>query len=147
VNEDTMTVEIELALSQQKSGFRIPFSIFHLARKEYIGSTSLWNLDRVHKTLEIGSTWLGTEFQRKGINGESKELLLRHAFANLGMNRVVLQTDELNQRSRRAIEKLGARLEGISRQDKIAWNGRVRSSAIYSILRKEWKPIQKLWRR
>jgi RimJ/RimL family protein N-acetyltransferase len=96
-------------------------------------------IDTAHRSLEIGASWLGATFHGSGINQECKHLLLTHSFVELGMNRVALQTDELNQRSRRAIEKLGAKCEGIMREDRVAWNGRVRSSAIYSILRSEWK--------
>ena len=140
VDADTMRSEITAALEQQKIGVRIPFAILHLDRKEHIGSTSLLNVDGDHRSLEIGSTWLASPFHKSGINGECKELLLAYAFTELGMHRVVLQTDDLNTRSRRAIEKLGAKLDGILREDKITWNGRVRSSAVYSILKSEWKP-------
>jgi N-acetyltransferase len=142
IDADTMRSEVESALFQQKSGLRIPFSIFHLGRKEHIGSTSLWHVDTTHRSLEIGSTWLGSAFHGTGINQECKSLLLAYSFLELGMNRVALQTDQLNQRSRRAIEKLGAKFDGVFREDKIAWSGRVRSSVIYSILRSEWKPNQ-----
>ncbi len=83
---------------------------------------------------------MGLPFHRTGVNRECKELLLTHAFEDLRMNRVVLQTDALNLRSRGAIEKLGAKFEGVLREDKIVWDGRKRSSAIYSILRSEWRP-------
>ena len=139
IDAATMRSDVEFALIQQKSGLRIPFSIFHLGRKEHIGSTSLWQVDTTHRSLEIGFTWLGAAFHGTGINQECKSLLLAYSFLELGMNRVSLQTDELNQRSRRAIEKLGAKLDGVLREDKVAWNGRVRSSVIYSILRSEWK--------
>ena len=139
VDVDTMRNEVTAALAQQKSGVRIPFAIFHLDRKEHVGSTSLWNIDTEHRSLEIGSTWLASPFHGTGINRECKELLLAHAFTELGIHRVMLQTDELNERSRRAIEKLGAKLDGILREDKITWNGRVRSSAVYSILKSEWE--------
>lgn len=138
VDAATMRAEVALALAQQASGARTPFSVFHRARREHIGSTSLWHIDRVNRSVEIGSTWLATPFHRTGINRECKRLLLHHAFAELGLHRVVLQTDALNERSRRAIEALGAQLDGILREDKVTWNGRVRSSAIYSLLREEW---------
>ena len=138
IDAHTMRSEIASALEQEKSGVRRPFAILHLGRNEHIGSTSLWRIDPVHRSVEIGSTWLGSAFHNCGINRECKKLLLTHAFTELGMNRVMLQTDELNQRSRRAIEKLGAKLDGVWREDKITWNGRVRSSAVYSILRSEW---------
>jgi RimJ/RimL family protein N-acetyltransferase len=142
IDAKAMRAEVELALAEEKRGERVPFSIFHLARKEHIGSTSLRHIDIVNRTVEIGGTWLAAPFHRSGINQECKNLLITHAFTELGMNRVMLQTDELNRRSRRAIEKLGAKLEGILREDKILWNGRVRSSAVYSILKREWTPNQ-----
>ncbi len=139
---DGMRREVESALAQQKRGHRIPFSIFHRERKEHIGSTSLWHVDLIHRSVEIGSTWLALPFHRGGVNRECKDLLLNYAFEELRLNRVVLQTDELNLRSRRAIEKLGAKLDGVMREDKVVWDGRVRSSAIYSILRNEWKQAE-----
>jgi len=142
VDLEGMSREVEAALVQQGEGRRVPYSIYHRERKEYIGSTSLWNVDCVHRSLEIGSTWLAQPFHGSGINRECKELLLAHAFRILRLNRVVLQTDELNLRSRRAIEKLGARLDGIHREDKVVWDGRIRSSAVYSILASEWRPNQ-----
>ena len=138
MDEPAMRAEIDLALRQEASGERIPFAVYHQARKEHIGSTSLWHIDPVQGSLEIGSTWLGLPFHRSGINRECKALLLRHAFVDLGMDRVVLQTDELNLRSRRAIEQIGGKLEGILRQDKVAWDGRVRSSVVYSIVPSQW---------
>ena len=142
VDAATMRNEVEAALAQQKSGRRLPFSIFHLARKECIGSTSLLHIDTMNRSVEIGSTWLASAFHKSGINRECKDLLLTYAFTKLGMNRVAMQTDELNLRSRRAIEMLGAKLDGILREDKITWNGRRRSSAVYSILKSEWTPNQ-----
>lgn len=144
VDLEGMSREVEAALAQQKEGQRVPYSIYHRERREFIGSTSLWHIDRAHRSLEIGSTWLAQPFHHSGVNRECKELLLAHAFGVLGMNRVVLQTDELNLRSRRAIEKLGARLDGILREDKVVWDGRIRSSAVYSILASEWRPSQML---
>ena len=135
-----MRADVELALRQQDHGTRIPFAVLHLQRGEHIGSTSFLHLEPNHRSVEIGSTWLGAEFHGSGINRECKALLLDVAFNELKVNRVMLQTDELNVRSRRAIEKLGSRIEGVHREHRIAWNGRVRSSAVYSILRREWVP-------
>jgi RimJ/RimL family protein N-acetyltransferase len=142
VDADGMRREVELALAQRDSGVRMPFSIFNQEKAEHIGSTSLWHVERTYRSFEIGSTWLATPFHGTGVNRECKQLLLRYGFEELGMNRAVLQTDELNTRSRRAIEKLGFRFEGIMREDKVTWNGRVRSSALYSLLRNEWVPNQ-----
>lgn len=134
-----MQREVEAALEQKEQGTRIPYAIHHLASGTLIGSTSFLNLNNAHRSLEIGGTWLATPFQHSSINRECKNLLINHAFDELKMNRIVLQTDELNTRSRRAIEKLGAHFEGIARHDRIVWDGRIRSSAVYSILREEWQ--------
>ncbi|MCC5839992.1 MAG: GNAT family N-acetyltransferase [Opitutales bacterium] len=144
LDAEGMRNEVERALAQQKSGHRTPFAIFHRERAEHIGSTSLWDVDNEHRSVEIGSTWLALPFHGTGVNRECKELLLTYAFDELRMNRVVFQTDELNLRSRRAIEKLGAKLDGVMREDKIVWDGRLRSSAMYSILRSEWRPLTRL---
>lgn len=134
-----MQHEVQTALDQQAQEIRIPYAIYHFASDTLIGSTSFLNINNTHKTLEIGATWLATPFQKSTINRECKDLLINHAFNALAMNRVVLQTDELNTRSRRAIEKLGARFEGIARHDRIVWDGRIRSTAVYSILSEEWQ--------
>ena len=134
-----MQHEVQGALEQQEQGTRIAYAIYHLASGTLIGSTSFININHTHKSIEIGGTWLAATFQKSGINRACKDLLINYAFNELAMNRVVLQTDELNVRSRRAIEKLGAQFEGIARNDRIVWDGRIRSSAVYSILREEWK--------
>jgi len=133
-----MQQEIQLALVQQVQGTRLPYAIRHRDSCALIGSTSFMQISTANKSIEIGGTWLATAYQRTSVNRECKTLLLDYAFHELGMNRVALQTDALNTRSRRAIEKLGATFEGILRDDRIVWDGRVRSSAYFSILRGEW---------
>jgi len=137
VDVEGMRSEIALALQQQSSGLRVPLAIFHRERQEHIGSTSLWHLDQRCRTMEIGSTWLALPFHGTGINRECKNLLLTYAFETLHLDSVTLQTDVLNARSRRAIEKLGGKLQRIIAGDKVVWDGRVRSSAVYRILRDE----------
>ena len=139
LDEVTMRAEIELALAAQDRDERIPFAIVQRASGEGIGTTSYLARDVRNRSVEIGATWLGTAFQGGHVNRECKELLIGHAIANFDVNRVVLQTDALNLRSRLAIEKLGAQLDGILREDKVVWDGRLRSSAVYSILRSEWR--------
>ena len=102
------------------------------------GSTRLANLDRANKRVEIGWTWYGAEFQRTGVNTECKVLLLTHAFERMDMNRVEWKTDALNTRSRRAILRLGAKEEGTFRHHMVAWNGRLRDTVYFSMLREEW---------
>ena len=110
VDELGMRAEIEWALRQKATGARIPFAVYHLALRKHIGSTSLWHIDHTHRSLEIGSTRLGLPFHRSGINQECKTLLLRHAFEELVMDKVMLQTDDLNLHSYRAIDELRASL-------------------------------------
>lgn len=137
VDEPTLRADVTAALEDKQRGERFPFAVFHRMLGHCIGSTSLWKLED-YRSIEIGSTWLGLPFHRTGINRECKTLLVNHAFLHLELNRVVLQTDEQNARSRGAIEKLGAKFEGIRREHRLVWKERIRSSAFYSILRSEW---------
>ena len=137
VTQEAMQAEIQKALDDKAKGLRQPFAIQCLPTQKLIGSTSLYP-DLYHKTAEIGSTWLATEFHKSGVNRECKYLLISHVFNELKLNRASFQTDVFNSRSRKAIEGLGAIYEGTLRHDKIVWNGRIRSSVIYSILREEW---------
>jgi len=143
VDPDRMQREIELALNLKSRGERLPFGILHRESNACIGTTSYLAFDARHRSVEIGATWLATAYQGGTVNRECKALLLAHAFERLGVHRVVLQTDALNRRSRRAIEKLGAQLDGVLRDDRIVWDGRVRSSAVYSLLRAEWSGVPK----
>ncbi|MGE0335919.1 MAG: GNAT family N-acetyltransferase [Gammaproteobacteria bacterium] len=137
-DEAGMRREIEHALALKARGMRLPFAIVRHADGACIGSTSYLAFEPAHRSIEIGATWLASAHHGGGINRECKQLLFGFAFERLGINRVVLQTDALNLRSRRAIEKLGAHLDGILREERVLWNGRVRSSAVYSLLRAEW---------
>ena len=144
---------IELALTDQQAGHRMPFVVVWHDRT--VGSTSYLDVQRwrwpagspLQRTdapdaLEIGSTWLAASAQRTRCNTEAKRLLLGHAFDVWGVHRVSLKTDERNAGSRRAIERLGARLDGIRRADMPGADGVVRSSAYYSILRDEWPAVR-----
>jgi N-acetyltransferase len=107
-----------------------------------IGSTSFCTLRPEHRGLEIGWTWLTPSAWGTGANAEAKLLKLRYAFTQLGCQRVEFETDELNARSRRALEALPARFEGVLRDLKLLPDGRRRSSAIYSILAREWPAVE-----
>lgn len=139
LDRDGMRREIDLALALKARGDRLPFAIVQRADGRAVGSTSYLAYDARHRSVEIGATWLAAACHGGAVNRACKELLIEHAFGAMEVNRVVLQTDALNLRSRRAIEKLGARLDGVMREDRVVWDGRVRSSAIYSILRSEWR--------
>jgi RimJ/RimL family protein N-acetyltransferase len=108
-----------------------------------VGSTSYCELRPEHRNLEIGWTWLSPSVWGTGVNSEVKLLLLRHAFERLGCQRVEFYTDELNERSRAALAALPAQLEGVLRDVKVLPGGRRRSSAIYSILDREWEGVQR----
>jgi N-acetyltransferase len=105
-------------------------------------STPSMNIDRLNRRLEIGSTWIARNWQRTAVNTEAKYLMLRHAFEQLGCIRVELKTDSLNQRSRQAILRLGAREEGILRNHMITSTGRIRHTVYYSIIDSEWPAVK-----
>jgi N-acetyltransferase len=107
-----------------------------------IGSTRFMNIDRVNRRVEIGSTWIAPRWQRTAVNTEAKFLMLRHAFEEWKCVRVELKTDVLNQKSRNAILRIGAKEEGILRKHVITWTGRVRDSVYFSILDTEWPEVK-----
>jgi RimJ/RimL family protein N-acetyltransferase len=101
------------------------------------------NISNVDSRLEIGSTWIGKEFQRTGLNRNCKYLLLNFAFDELGVERIELKTDERNTASRNAIQKIGGQFEGILRSHTLMYDGFRRNTVYYSILKKEWEKIEK----
>ena len=119
-----------------------PFAVIDRHSKTVIGSTSLRNIEFYHQTVEIGSTWYHPSKWRTAVNTECKYLLLQHAFEKWAMNRVEFRTDELNERSRNAISRLGAKEEGLFRMEKKLNNGRIRNTMVYSILKEEWPQIK-----
>ena len=129
-------------LEGQITGEQVVFLTRRRSDERAVGSTRFLHVDRPNKTAEIGWTFLGAEGRRTVANSEAKFLQLRHLFEDLGSNRVWLQTDKINQRSQNAIERLGARKEGELRDDRIAWNGRLRTSVVYGITREDWPPIR-----
>jgi RimJ/RimL family protein N-acetyltransferase len=139
---DEMRAYIEAMLDRQMAGSTLPFAIVEQSSARLVGSTCYLNIDRAHRRLEIGSTWLGRDWQRTPVNTECKYLLLRHAFEGLGCIRVEFKTDSLNQRSRDAILRLGAKEEGTFRNHMITAEGRVRHSVYYSIIESEWPAVR-----
>jgi RimJ/RimL family protein N-acetyltransferase len=107
-----------------------------------IGSTRFMNIDRVNRRVEIGSTWIAPAWQRTAVNTEAKYLMLKHAFEVWGCVRVELKTDALNQQSRDAILRLGAKEEGTLRKHLLTWTGRIRDSVYFSILDTEWPEVK-----
>ena len=140
--KDEMAAYIETALNEQERGVSLPFAIVEKATGRAIGSTRYGNIDRINRHVEIGWTWVAREWQRTAMNTEAKYLLLRHAFETLGCLRVELKTDSLNERSRAAILRIGAREEGIFRNHMITSSGRIRHSVYYSIIDSEWPTVK-----
>jgi RimJ/RimL family protein N-acetyltransferase len=133
---------IEAALANRDKGTEFPFATTELATGRIIGSTRYMNIEMKHRRLEIGSTWIGKPWQRSAINTEAKYLMLRHAFEQLDCIRVELKTDALNERSRNAILRIGAKEEGILRRQLITPSGRVRDTVYFSILDSEWPGVK-----
>lgn len=130
-------------LSRAKNGTDLPFVAIHLASGRAAGATRYLNIMPNDRGLEIGGTWYGTDFQRSAVNTECKYLLLRHAFETLGCIRVQLKTDLRNERSQRAIERIGAVREGVLRNHMILPDGHYRHSVFYSILDTEWPAVKR----
>jgi len=139
---DDMAAYVELALKEQANGVSLPFVQIEKATGRVIGSTRYMNIDRVHHRVEIGCTWIGREWQRTAANTEAKYLLLRHAFETLGCMRVELKTDSLNEKSRAAILRIGAKQEGIFRNHMMTSTGRIRHTVYFSIVDSEWPGVK-----
>lgn len=131
------------ALDWQEAGSAVPFVTVGRTSGEVLGSTRFGNLDPRNLRAEIGWTWLAPAWWRSGINTEAKLLMLRHAFEAWGCRRVEFKTDSLNERSRRAIARLGAEFEGILRNHMTTMGGRMRHSAYFSILDEEWPGVER----
>jgi RimJ/RimL family protein N-acetyltransferase len=130
-------------LARAENGTDLPFTVIHLASGRIAGATRYLNIMPRDRGLEIGGTWYGTDFQRTVVNTECKYLLLCHAFETLGAIRVQLKTDLRNERSQKAIERIGAKKEGTLRNHMILPDGRYRDSVFYSILDSEWGEVKK----
>lgn len=133
---------VERTLATAERGDEIPFVIIEKVTGTIVGSTRFMDIRREHRAVEIGSTWLGRAWWRTAINSESKYLLLRHLFDDVGCLRVSLKTDARNLRSQRAIERLGAVREGVLRKHMIVQNGYSRDTVYYSIIDTEWPAIR-----
>jgi N-acetyltransferase len=133
---------VDKAFAEQERGESVVFATVERASQRIIGSTRFMNIDKVNRRVEIGSTWIAPAWQRTSINTEAKYLMLRHAFEVWDCIRVELKTDVLNERSRNAILRLGAKEEGILRKHLITWTGRVRDTVYFSILDTEWPAVK-----
>ena len=138
---EQMAAEIARRLGLQAAGTMLPFAVLDAAGTPS-GMTTYMNIDAVHRRVEIGSTWYAARVQHTLLNTECKLLLLGHAFETLGCIAVEFRTHFFNQPSRRAIERLGARLDGILRNHQRAANGTLRDTCVYSILESEWPTVK-----
>jgi RimJ/RimL family protein N-acetyltransferase len=128
------------AIRQMQEGKRLAFKIEHL--NKLVGSSSFYEIDVPNKSLKIGYTWFHPDSWGKGINSLSKGLMLQYAFEKLGVNRAAFSIDSANERSCKAVEKLGAVKEGVLRHDMVRPDGSLRSTVSYSILKEEWPAIK-----
>jgi len=137
-----MRAYVELALDEQRRGLSLPFATTFKATGQVVGCTRYMNIDLRNRRVEIGATWIGRPWHRSAVNTEAKYLMLRHAFEVLRCARVELKTDALNERSRNAIGRLGAKQEGILRRHVLTDSGRMRDTVYFSILDDEWPGIK-----
>jgi RimJ/RimL family protein N-acetyltransferase len=133
---------VEEALASAAAGLELPFATVRRADGKVVGSSRYLALRPEHASLEIGWTWLAPEAWGTGANVEAKLLMLGHAFDRLGCRRVELKTDARNERSRRAMEALPARFEGIHRRHMLVRGGENRDSAWYSVIAEEWPEVR-----
>lgn len=133
---------VEVSLAAHAAGTALPFVQIDVASGQVIGSTRFGAFDHHHRRAEIGWTWLVPSHQRTAINTESKYLMLRYAFETLGLMRVEFKTDALNDKSRRALQRIGATEEGIFRRHMQTASGRVRDSVYFSVVDVEWPTVK-----
>lgn len=140
---EEMKAYVDAALAEQARGASLPFTIVERATGNVIGSTRYANIERIHRRVEIGWTWVARPWQRTAVNTECKYMLLKHAFETLGCIRVELKTDSLNERSRAAILRIGAKEEGVFRNHMITASGRIRHSVYFSVTDSEWPVVKR----
>ena len=133
---------VERTLEEQERGQSVAFATVERSSGSVVGSTRYMNIDRINRRVEIGSTWIAPPWQRTVVNTEAKYLMLRHAFEVWKCIRVELKTDAMNQKSRNAILRLGAKEEGTLRKHVVTWTGRIRDTVYFSILDTEWSDVK-----
>jgi RimJ/RimL family protein N-acetyltransferase len=142
--KEDMKGYVETALKEQAEGKSLPFVTVLKSEGEVVGSSRFGNIDRVNRRAEIGWTWIAVPWQRSVVNTEAKLLMLTHAFETLGLIRVELKTDKLNEKSRAALTRIGAKEEGIFRNHQIVpHTGRIRDSVYFSIIDSEWPDVKR----
>ncbi len=136
--KENMQRYISFALNQRKEKKEYPFIVFDKRKNKLVGSTRFYDIQLYHKTLQLGYTWYGKEFQGTGLNKHCKYLLLDFAFDKMEMERVEFRADSTNERSINAMKSIGCKVEGILRSNALCENGKRRDSIVLSILREEW---------
>jgi RimJ/RimL family protein N-acetyltransferase len=139
---ENVEAEIHRRLQLQQAGAMLPFTVIDPGTGQAVGMTTYMNVDAANRRVEIGSTWYARRVQRTGLNTEAKLLLLGHAFETLGCIAVEFRTHFMNQQSRRALERLGAKLDGVLRSHQIAPNGSLRDTVVYSVIASEWPAVK-----
>ncbi len=142
-SEESMTAWVRDMLRRQQAGTDLPFAVIHLASGRAAGATRYLEMRPPHRSLEIGGTWYAPEFQRTAVNTECKYLMLKYAFEVMKCIRVQFKADMRNERSVRAIERLGAVREGVLRNHYILQDGTFRDSVYFSILDREWPEVKR----
>jgi RimJ/RimL family protein N-acetyltransferase len=137
-----MAAEIDRRLALREAGSMAPFAVIEVETGAPVGMTTFMNIDRTAPRVEIGATWYRASAQRGPINTECKFMLLRHAFETLGCIAVEFRTHRFNRASRRAIERLGAQLDGTLRNHARARDGTLRDTCVYSIIESEWPTVR-----
>ena len=141
-NPENVRADIERRLAMRDKGSMLPFVIIDNARDKIVGVTSYMNIEAEHRRVEIGATWYAESAQRTPINTECKRLMLAHAFEALDCIAVEFRTAFVNTQSRRAIERLGAKLDGVLRSHQLSTNGTLRDTCVYSIIACEWPTVR-----
>lgn len=139
---EKMREEIDRRLRLQEKGSMLPFAVVDAATNVAVGMTTYMDIDAANRRVEIGSTWYRRKVQRTALNTECKLLLLRHAFESLDCIAVEFRTHFFNRASRRAIERLGAKLDGILRNHRRQADGTLRDTCVYSIISNEWPAVK-----
>lgn len=139
---EQMKADIEKRLDQQKKGTMLPFAVIASDTGKAVGITTYLNIDAEAQRVEIGGTWYRKQVQRTSLNTECKLMLLTHAFENLSCIAVEFRTHFFNHQSRRAIERLGAKLDGVLRNHRRSSDGTLRDTCVYSIIASEWPTVR-----
>nr|WP_298719608.1 GNAT family protein [uncultured Steroidobacter sp.] len=139
---EQMRADIEKRLEQQRKGTMLPFTVVSSETGKAVGMTTYMNIDAEARRVEIGSTWYRKQVQRTALNTECKLMLLTHAFENLNCIAVEFRTHFFNHQSRRAIERLGAKLDGVLRNHRRSSDGTLRDTCVYSIIASEWPTVR-----